>query len=400
MSDELPTRPRRSLSQRGGEISGTGDSELSAQLTAAIESADAQDGDDLTHGFHTYPARMHPALARELLASSSEPGDLVLDPFCGSGTVLVEACVAGCRPQGVDLNPLALRIAEVHCDLRDKASRARFAANLTSVADASTERVQTRTKPRVPISREEQAMYEPHVMLELSGLFEEIERVTNDADRRALAVVFSALLVKFSRKKSDTSTELVTKRIRKGLVTEFFVRKGRELSLRWEALYENVPRDPFRARLIQGDARHLRRALGAVFTANLVLTSPPYGGTYDYAHQHALRNAWFGLDSSAWEAEEIGARRNLADDARGVERWNYELRGMLRSIRRVLANDGRLILWLGDADVSGRRIAADQQIARLAPEADFELLASATQARRDARGGAPRGEHLLLLEPR
>ncbi|HEY2734093.1 MAG TPA: hypothetical protein VGI70_08910, partial [Polyangiales bacterium] len=84
----------------------------------------------------------------------------------------------------------------------------------------------------------------------------------------------------------------------------------------------------------------------------------------------------------------------------GVERWNYELRGLLRSIRRVLSDDGRLILWLGDAEVSGRRIAADQQIARLAPEADFELLATASQTRRDARGGPPRGEHLLLLEPR
>jgi hypothetical protein len=72
----------------------------------------------------------------------------------------------------------------------------------------------------------------------------------------------------------------------------------------------------------------------------------------------------------------------------------------MRSIRTVLRDDGRLILWLGDAEVAGHRIAADEHVARLAPEADFELLASATQQRLDARGGPTRGEHLLVLEPR
>jgi DNA modification methylase len=391
---------RRSLSQRGGEITSAGDDALATQLTAALTVSESAPNDDLTHGFHTYPARMHPRLARELIAGSTRAGDLVLDPFCGSGTVLVEAFVAGCRPQGVDLNPLALRIAEVHCNLRDAASRQRFEANLLSVGRASTERVQTRMRPTVPISRSEQAYYEPHVLLELSGLFEEIGQVAVDADRRALGVVFSSLLVKFSRQRSDTSSELVAKRIRKGLVTEFFVRKGRELTLRWEALFENAPAEPALARLMCGDARRLRQLLGPRFAADLVLTSPPYGGTYDYANQHALRNAWFGLDSRAWEAEEVGARRRLSSGARGVELWNDELRTLLRSIRSVLRDDGRVILWLGDAEVSGQRIAADRQVARLAPEADFELLASATQQRSDARGGPARGEHLLILEPR
>src|SRR5690606_9082165 len=35
----------------------------------------------------------------------------LLDPFCGSGTVLVEARAAGLRAIGVDLNPLAVLIA-------------------------------------------------------------------------------------------------------------------------------------------------------------------------------------------------------------------------------------------------------------------------------------------------
>ena len=45
----------------------------------------------LTHGLHPYPARMIPQIAARLLERYASPGDWVLDPFCGSGTVLVEA---------------------------------------------------------------------------------------------------------------------------------------------------------------------------------------------------------------------------------------------------------------------------------------------------------------------
>ncbi len=42
----------------------------------------------------------------------SEPNEFVLDPYCGSGTVLVEAALADRRALGIDLNPLAVLIAQ------------------------------------------------------------------------------------------------------------------------------------------------------------------------------------------------------------------------------------------------------------------------------------------------
>lgn len=44
-----------------------------------------------THGFHSYPAMMIPQVARRLILEYSSEGDTLLDPFCGSGSVLVEA---------------------------------------------------------------------------------------------------------------------------------------------------------------------------------------------------------------------------------------------------------------------------------------------------------------------
>jgi site-specific DNA-methyltransferase (cytosine-N4-specific) len=44
-----------------------------------------------THGFHSYPAMMIPQVARRLIVEYSNEGDTLLDPFCGSGSVLVDA---------------------------------------------------------------------------------------------------------------------------------------------------------------------------------------------------------------------------------------------------------------------------------------------------------------------
>lgn len=47
----------------------------------------------MTHGLIPYPARMIPQIARTLILSFSKPNETVLDPFCGSGTVLLPLIV-------------------------------------------------------------------------------------------------------------------------------------------------------------------------------------------------------------------------------------------------------------------------------------------------------------------
>ena len=65
-----------------------------------------------SQGFHSYPAMMIPQVASRLIRLYSNEGDILLDPFCGSGSVLVEAKVAKRYSWGIDLNPLAILIAK------------------------------------------------------------------------------------------------------------------------------------------------------------------------------------------------------------------------------------------------------------------------------------------------
>jgi len=69
---------------------------------------------EYTHGFHQYPARMHPEIAKRLIEKYAiKSSDIVFDPFMGSGGVLVESMVHGNNSVGIDLNPFAVLLATV-----------------------------------------------------------------------------------------------------------------------------------------------------------------------------------------------------------------------------------------------------------------------------------------------
>jgi len=67
----------------------------------------------LTHGFYRYPARFSPQFAGAAIEQFTESGDLVLDPFAGGGTALVEALARGRTVIGNDINSLAVFVSRV-----------------------------------------------------------------------------------------------------------------------------------------------------------------------------------------------------------------------------------------------------------------------------------------------
>jgi hypothetical protein len=84
------------------------------KLAKLIEAArDASPIAGLTHNFYRYPARFSPKLVRAAIDAFTEPGDLVLDPFVGGGTTLVEAMVSGRHAIGTDISSLAAFVSEV-----------------------------------------------------------------------------------------------------------------------------------------------------------------------------------------------------------------------------------------------------------------------------------------------
>lgn len=64
------------------------------------------------HKIHPYPAMLHPLLVDFLIDKYAKEGDVIFDPFCGSGVTLVQSGIKGYKSIGIDINPLALLIAK------------------------------------------------------------------------------------------------------------------------------------------------------------------------------------------------------------------------------------------------------------------------------------------------
>jgi hypothetical protein len=92
---------KRSLTHTGGRCRLSGDPALAAPLAHCL-AVDPAAPLPFTHGFHAYPARMHPETARRVIATF--PGGRIVDPFVGAGTTAVEAVRAGRPFTGFDIS--------------------------------------------------------------------------------------------------------------------------------------------------------------------------------------------------------------------------------------------------------------------------------------------------------
>ena len=81
------------------------------KLTEAAEDKNRISG--LTHNFYRHPARFSPSFASAAIKLFSKRGDLILGPYMGGGTTVIEAMISGRRVIGVDLNSLAVFITKV-----------------------------------------------------------------------------------------------------------------------------------------------------------------------------------------------------------------------------------------------------------------------------------------------
>jgi SAM-dependent methyltransferase len=406
-----PTDPRdpnrrRSLTNIGGTISTEGDRADADRLAHALDVPPATDADDdparaHVHGFHTYPARMHPITAGRLVRAFG--AGRVLDPFCGSGTVLVEALAAGRPATGTDLNPLAVRLAGCKTRPRSAAELER----LVAAAEECAEEADARRKAKAGATRrfppEDVELFEPHVLLELDSLRGKIETI-RDAARFDLELVLSSVLVKLSRKPGDTGWGVRTRRTAGGFAAKLFVQRARDLASRLSAFRLLLPEPVPPATVVEDDATELRRLPPGFVGA--VITSPPYAATYDYLAHHALRLRWLGLDPEPLARGEIGSRAAYARlrpaDARAA--WCRELDRFFRAAARFLPPGGPMVLMVADSAVGDVAIRADEVAAEVGRACGLLPAARASQPRPHFHGptarafqARPRFEHALLF---
>lgn len=405
-----------------GRITADGDRSLAEGLVAALRAPQDDEEDtaeSLTHPFHSYPAKLHPATARilaDIVGRSARRPQPIVDPFCGSGTTLVEIRAAGMRGIGVDLNPLAVLVSRaktwtVPPKRRREMRDAGFAIGTEVLAAGKAARRSGSEKAPIrkpagfdPNARNRRlaAWFAPHVRRELeliAGHLDELRE--HDAELAdVLTACLSAVLYKVSSRTSDTDGTWVERNIPRGAAGRHFMQR---VELLFAGLGDFPPGSP--PDVHEMDARKLGDVVPDG-TAGGIITSPPYAGTYDYAEHQRLRFDFLALRHRDLDAGEIGSRRSFETNAEAERWWRKALRDVMDTIARALAVGATAAIVIGDSVTRTRaHYALDDVRGALTDELVLEAWASQQRpmlgmTERKAFGDRPKAEHILLLRRR
>lgn len=343
--------------------------------------------DRLTHGFHPYAAKFPSLVARELILEWSDPGNLVLDPFCGSGTTLVEASVLGRRGVGVDIHPLACLIASVKCtplspaELADAEHWVVFAAlqggeitgrpmllaESTAASDV-TARVAS-VKPTVPAFHNRDHWFSRPAQDDLALLRAILDVAPSGAVRAFLYVAFSAIILRCSRQDSETRYKAVSRAYKRGLAFELFAKKAREMI---RDMREFSSRGRAAAYAANANAQALPLQSKVV---DLVVTSPPYANTYDYYLYHKQRMNWLGLDFNVAKRSEIGSRLEFSSVKAPAEKFRADMRRVFAELHRVVKPGAQAAFVIGDSRIAGKVYSGQELVTSLARGVGWQVAA-------------------------
>ena len=395
-------RQRRAFSTVGGPVETAGDVAEAAAL-ARLWDVDPGLARALTHGFHAYAGRLHPSIARGALTRWSAAGDTIVDPFCGSGTVLTEAMGLGRVAIGNDASPLGVAIAQARTTLLGEAHRELLVSEARRIAELAGEEARKRRRPELPSwAGPEFQRFFPHVAFELFTLRELVMEVPRQPIGNALRLCFSANLVKLMKAGPEAPRDGEEKRIARGVPSRLLGDRAVELATGLAALERRTPPGTPAPVVRVGDARELKGI--AAGSTRLIVSSPPYPGTYDYAAQHDVRFTWLELPRRSFESAQLGARTATTGLGADPATWRASQRQWLGEMARILMPGGHALLIVGDGVLGNMPEDAPATIAEQAAPLGLEPVARASQARathdrrlREIFQGHPRQEHLLLL---
>lgn len=275
--------------------------------------------DRFTHLIHSYPAKLLLHIPYFFLNSNifSQPGDTTLDPFCGTGTVLLESLLAGRNSVGADANPLARLIASVKtCSFSEE----RLTQILNNILQINTLGDSGQEFPDVVNI---DFWFNAGTKKSLNDLRNAIAKIEDIEERNFFLVCFSNLIKKVSyadprvsvpvklnqnRFKENSSNYLKTlKRIVElnniDVNSKFKdIVKDNIERFRLLSVYKDASSFTSSSTVISNDARKLTQSLNSTESIHdesidLILTSPPYAGAQKYIRSSSLNLGWLSLAS-------------------------------------------------------------------------------------------------------
>ena len=256
----------------------------------------------------TWRGQFSPQLIEVILNSYCLSNSVILDPFAGSGTVLLEAGILTFEAYGFEINPAAWILSKMY-EFINNSQRREIIKVIRSVIDKEF--------PFRVFENDSQVL----------NLAEKLRQIRNALDEEALRV-FDALVILL-----DVENNKIT--------NEFIQSKFADLA----NVIERLPYSEKQIRLDLSDARSLPLKNDQI---DFVVTSPPYINVFNY-HQNYRRSAeLLGWDLLKIAKSEIGSNRaNRGNRFYTVVQYCLDIADTLRELSRVTKDKARIVFVVG-----------------------------------------------------
>jgi DNA modification methylase len=366
------------------------------------------------HSWHkmcTYLGSFPPGMARTFLSIFSKKNDIIIDPFCGRGTSLLEARLCGRIALASDLNPIAVALTK--------------AKNVLPEIDKVHDRINCLEKkfdlalylPEAQIQSEDiQLIYNPVTLAQLCYLRRELLNSNNLIDDFLVGLILG--IMHGAERKDGTSAyasismpntfSMSPTYVRRYVQNNNLQRTERNV---FSLLREKIDRLPWVNDEFKGygyvtkvDVRELSSCTefshfrGKV---DLVITSPPYLNIVNYAKQNWIR-MWF-LNEKAEEVSEM-----LDDNLTLSESLDFLERAILE-MKKMVSPGGIIVLILGDVIKSNHSVLtpARELIRRMVEKDYFRYIGflsdhinidnKTTRIWKETRGRATNVDRIIIL---
>ena len=300
------------------------------------------------HHMSQYVGKMKPAMAHFLINSSTKKNERVFDPFCGVGTVPLEAELLERFGYGCELNPYAYNI-----------SMAKFSVSNHKKLESYLDSVNIETKgiSIQKFSKFCKKFYHPKTLREISFLMDKLKKDKQHfligcllgiihGHRPGHLSAVTSLVIPYLPKEKPVYKEVIPR-----------------LKAKCDRMFFNDFPNKFKGTIFYDNAKKLKLKENFI---DAIISSPPYYSTLDYIADNRLRLEMLGYDESS--------RKQIKNSLTTTySTYIKEMREIGINIRRFLKLKKFCIFVLGDHHSGKKIINTAEEIGNIYSEIGFKI---------------------------
>ena len=341
----------------------------------------------LVHNYHPYAAKFIPQLPRYLIKKFTNPYDVVLDPFCGSGTTIVEDLLLRRFGIGIEINPIGALVSKVKTTpLSDKQILyiMQFLKELEIIKKILLSKYQNNNffqcNDKYEYNLPDLAdtlnfpnkfhWFKKDVLDAILQIKNKIDDIDDMDVRDFLLVALSSIIVMVSNQESETRYAAIDKDINIEAVFILFKNKVKDMTRRMQEFNSSVSKDVY-GKIYRKDSRFIDFI--PENSVDFIITSPPYPNTYDYYLYHKLRMVILGFDYKYVQKNEIGSRHKHSSKREDISTYVHSVKQCFQNFAKILKPGHYFAIIIGDSVIRSKKYDGYDLIKNIASSTRFEV---------------------------